>query len=94
MQLHPADDEIVRTLLSYEHLKAMCKTEEEGTTISPPVSSLPSEVAVSESISSLPFSLDILQLIPKCRQLELTCSTFLEGIVVIFVFFFIQQSIN
>ncbi|XP_071849509.1 KICSTOR complex protein SZT2-like isoform X4 [Apostichopus japonicus] len=76
--LYPSDDEIVHTLLSYEHLKAMCKIKEEGSSISPHV--VPSsKISISESITNLPFSLDILHLIPKCRQLELICSTFLDG---------------
>lgn len=77
-QLYPSDDEIVHTLLSYEHLKAMCKIKEEGSSVSPHV--VPSsKISISESITNLPFSLDILHLIPKCRQLELICSTFLDG---------------
>ncbi|PIK60869.1 hypothetical protein BSL78_02185 [Apostichopus japonicus] len=60
------------------HLKAMCKIKEEGSSVSPHV--VPSsKISISESITNLPFSLDILHLIPKCRQLELICSTFLDG---------------
>ena len=79
--MYPIDHEVITTLLTYEHLKAHCSSLVYSNSPLNALRASPSKVSslqFSESISHIPFQLDLMKLVSKSQQVEILCSTFLE----------------
>ncbi|XP_077980912.1 KICSTOR complex protein SZT2-like isoform X2 [Glandiceps talaboti] len=82
----PIDQEVMTTLLTFEHLRLMCH----NVAVSSPVVSSPSTPSFKQSnqevleckettIHKVPFDFSVTKLLPKCQQVELLFSTFSEA---------------
>ncbi|XP_038066587.1 KICSTOR complex protein SZT2-like [Patiria miniata] len=78
--LFPLDQEVISTLLTYEHLKVLCRERGMMTPFvaHPSTDTVGETLRLSESITHLPYSLEVLKLLPKCQQAEVLCSTYIE----------------
>lgn len=51
-------------------------------------------LASEDSISMIPFQFDLIQLLPKCQQVELFFLTFSTGTTCIFIYFFFYNNVQ
>ncbi|XP_071800440.1 KICSTOR complex protein SZT2-like isoform X4 [Asterias amurensis] len=78
--LFPLDQEVISTLLTFEHLKVMCH---DPAILSPFMTQQSADAVgdtlrLSESITHLPFKLEVLKILPRCQQAEILCSMLIE----------------
>ncbi|XP_022100207.1 KICSTOR complex protein SZT2-like isoform X2 [Acanthaster planci] len=77
--LFPLDQEVISTLLTFEHLKILCHDQGILAPVPhPSTDTIGETLRLSESITHLPYSLELLKLLPKCQQAEVLCSTYIE----------------
>lgn len=82
LQFYPVDQECIWGLLTLEQLLLMCQTAPMPsgpglTELRPP--QLEASQDLQPRISQVPFKFDLIRLLPKCQQVELLVSTYVQG---------------
>lgn len=88
LQFFPVDQKCIWGLLTLEHMLLMCQGGGlgNGGELELPGGGLPQDTPISHllgddeaRIHQVPFSFDLIRLLPMCQQVELLVSTYIQG---------------
>ncbi|KAK7922321.1 hypothetical protein WMY93_009223 [Mugilogobius chulae] len=75
--IFPGDLACMSTMMTFEHINQLCHNKEQSCSLPPTVQEVKGEHINSEdSIHMVPFQFDLMQLLPRCQQVELFFYTF------------------
>uniref|UniRef100_A0A3B4B0F0 Uncharacterized protein n=1 Tax=Periophthalmus magnuspinnatus TaxID=409849 RepID=A0A3B4B0F0_9GOBI len=83
--IFPGDLACMSTMMTFEHLSQLCHKKEQVCSLPPTVQevtvilSIGEHTSVDDSIHMVPFQFDLMQLLPRCQQVELFFLTFSTG---------------
>ncbi|KAJ0065561.1 hypothetical protein NL108_013451, partial [Boleophthalmus pectinirostris] len=81
--IFPGDLACMSTMMTFEHLNQLCHNKEQVCSLPPTVQEVtgkaPEMVIFDDSIHMVPFQFDLMQLLPRCQQVELFFLTFSTG---------------
>ncbi|KAK5869415.1 hypothetical protein PBY51_024133 [Eleginops maclovinus] len=75
--IYPRDLACMSTMMTFEYLCQLCQNKEQVCSLAAPVKDVSGDALASEeSIHMVPFQFDLIQLLPKCQQVEIFFLTF------------------
>ncbi|XP_036969602.1 KICSTOR complex protein SZT2 isoform X3 [Acanthopagrus latus] len=79
--IFPRDLACMSTMMTFEYLSQLCQNKEQVCSLPAGLKDVRGDALASEdSISMIPFQFDLIQLLPKCQQVELFFLTFSTGV--------------
>lgn len=76
-QIFPRDLTCMSTIMTFEYLSQLCQNKEQ---VYPPIGTAAGEPPASEDcIHTVPFQFDLIELLPKCQQIEIFFLTLSRG---------------
>ncbi|KAK5930291.1 hypothetical protein CgunFtcFv8_026539 [Champsocephalus gunnari] len=73
--IYPRDLACMSTMMTFEYLCQLCQNKDQVYSLAPPLKDVTGD-ASEESIHMVPFQFDLIQLLPKCQQVEIFFLTF------------------
>ncbi|XP_055020868.1 KICSTOR complex protein SZT2 isoform X3 [Boleophthalmus pectinirostris] len=75
--IFPGDLACMSTMMTFEHLNQLCHNKEQVCSLPPTVQEVTGDhTSFDDSIHMVPFQFDLMQLLPRCQQVELFFLTF------------------
>uniref|UniRef100_A0A673A1P1 SZT2 subunit of KICSTOR complex n=1 Tax=Sphaeramia orbicularis TaxID=375764 RepID=A0A673A1P1_9TELE len=74
--IFPRDLACMSTMMTFEYLSQLCQNKDQVCSLPAGLKDVKGEALASDSIHMVPFQFDLIQLLPKCQQVELFFLTF------------------